>query len=472
MRLVAALALLAALGAAEPRAQAQDDADAPDLDAGPLDGEAEAPIAPAPTDLDDLGDELGALRAEHGALARQVGRIGPLAGLLGGYLDVGFFTSSGDGSGVRADTLHQRLPEYEGDVPGSWVLRGDPLSTAVNSRGEPADTGVSRAFPVDTIGSAGRPTFLVNTLSLALEVDAGDDFTMSARLAFLPRAHAPDSDAGLGDHVAVDLAFVRWQAPWERVDLRLFAGKAYSLLGIEYRSAEAPERLTITPSLLCRYTCGHPIGLQLRSDWLDGRLHANLGLSNGSHFTDAFHFHDELDANAFKTAAGRLAWTFPFGRGLELGASGSLGAQDGQRDDALYQWHYGFDLRVDWNAFLLEAEWVQGRAPGEDAPLVGDGPDVACAGAPCLRYRGAYGLVGWSAWPRVTPYLRVDWRDALHRDGAHFVYLSDSLRVTGGVRVRLGTYVTAKLEYVSNHELGLVPSFANDVLTTSLILSY
>lgn len=448
---------------------------APDagVDAAPAaDGE---PAPPVPVTQDDLGsvrDDVDQLRTEHDALAGQVARIGPLARRLTGYLDIGFFAASGDGSGVRADTLHEHLPEYDGQVPGTWVLLGDPLATAVNSRGEPADTGVSRAFPIDTLDSQGRPTFVVNSLALGLEVDAGDAFMMEARVAFLPRAHAPARDAGLDDHVAVDLAYVRWQAPWLEADVRVLVGKSYSLMGIEYRTAEAPDRITITPTLLCRYTCGHPVGIEVRSDWLEGRLHANFGLTNGTHFTDAFDFHDELDSNYFKTLAARLSWTFPVGRGIEVGASGAAGAQDDQPENSPVQWHYGFDLRVDWKAFLLEAEWVKGKAPGADGPVVADGADVECARAPCLRYRGAYGLLAWSASPRWLPYLRVDWREATHRDGARFVYVSDALRWTVGVRVRLGTYVAAKAELVSNHELGAVPSFANDVVTTSLVLSY
>jgi len=419
-----------------------------------------------------LRDRVDSLEAEQELRGQQIDQLLPLSGRLSGYVDFGFFVVGGNGAGTRSDVGNLIFPEYAGIVPGSWVFLGDPLSTAVNSRGEPADTGVSRAFPVDTIDSGGVPTFLVNTLALGLEVDAGDAFTLSARVAFLPRAHAPERDAGLDDHIAVDLAYVRWQASWERADVRVFAGKAFSMLGIEYRTAEAPDRITVTPSLICRYTCGRPIGVQVRSDWLDRRLQANLGLSNGTHFVDAFAFHDELDENVFKTLAGRVAWRFPVGRGIELGASGAVGAQDEQPDESLVQWHYGLDLRIDWKAFLLEAEWVKGRAPGAGGPEVGDGPDVDCALAPCLRYRGAYGLLAWSASPRLLPYVRVDWRDALHRDGARFVYRSDGLRLTAGVRVRLSTYVAAKLELVSNHELGDLPSFDNDLVTSSLLISF
>jgi len=162
----------------------------------------------------------------------------------------------------------------------------------------------------------------------------------------------------------------------------------------------------------------------------------------------------------------------PVGRGLELGSSGAYGAQDGQPDDTLRQWHYGFDLRVDVGPFLLEGEWVQGRAPGAAGPVIEGGADVACARAACLKYKAAYASLAWFATAHFTPYVRADYRDAVHRSGDVFVYVTDAARVTGGVRARLGTYVFLKAEYVSNIELGRVPRFANDVLATSLVLSY
>ncbi len=422
---------------------------------------------------DALRDEHESLREEQAALAERVVELGPFAGRLNGYLDLGFFSVGGDGSGVRQDLAHAALPAYDGVIPGAWVLLGDPLATAVNSRGEPADLGTSRAFPIDGIDSDGHPTFLVNTLAVGLYVDAGDRFTMTARLAVAPRAHSPAADAGLDDHVALDLGYLRWLPALPGAELQVFVGKAHSLLGIEYRAADAPERIGITPSLLCRYTCGHPTGLQVRTRWLDRRLVASLGVSNGSQFADAYFLHDELDANAGKTLSGRLAWRLPIGRGIEVGVSGALGAQDEQPDDALWQWHGGADLHVDWGDFLLEAEWVKGRAPG--APLPGAAPGdlaAACGVAACLRYRGAYGQLAWFASPRLTPYARIDWRDAEHRDGDEFLYVADGWRATVGVRARLGVYVMAKAEYVAVRELGLVPYIPNDVFTTSLVLSY
>ena len=67
------------------------------------------------------------------------------------------------------------------------------------------------------------------------------------------------------------------------------------------------------------------------------------------------------------------------------------------------------------------------------------------------------------------PYARVDWRQALHRSGASFVYNSNTLRVTPGVRFDAGAHVIIKAEYVVNLELGRIPRIPNDVLTLSLV---
>ena len=168
-----------------------------------------------------------------------------------------------------------------------------------------------------------------------------------------------------------------------------------------------------------------------------------------------------------KTAAARIGYRFPIGAGLELGASGAFGAQDLQRDDDVYQWHYGADLRLEWNDLELSAELIQGRAQGRSE----DG-QARCGLAPCLDFTGAYGLVAYRASNELMPYLRVDWRDALHESGASFVYVSQLARATAGVRVELGTATVMKVEYTLNRELGRLPQFANDVITSSLVLRF
>ncbi|NVB80304.1 MAG: hypothetical protein HOV81_18060 [Kofleriaceae bacterium] len=414
-----------------------------------------------------LREELELLREDHEVLERKVDALAPLAAKLTGYVDIGFFTVSGDGSGIRRDVGHRYFPEYAGLVPDSWTFMGDPLSTAVNSRGDPATTGESRAITFDAI--EGRTsTFLVNTLNLGLFAPFGSHGVFTASLDVLPRSRdvsEPDGTS-LGDYVDLRLAYVEYRMAWKAMRLDLFAGKFDSVLGFEYRSQEAPARIEVTPSLICRYTCGYPIGLKARARWFDDALVLNLAVTNGSHSSEGFPFHDETDSNQVKSVAARLS--LRLGAGVEVGVSGLVGAQDRQSSDSVVQWQYGVDAHYHRQDFVLRGELVQGRASGRDDPA-----DMArCGLAPCLSFKGAYALAGYRVTNIVMPYVRVDWRDALHQSGMSFAYISKLYRVTPGVHLTINEWVIVKAEYTLNRELGRIPQFPNDVFTTSLVIKY
>jgi hypothetical protein len=416
-----------------------------------------------------LREELDELRDNHGFVEQQVQRLLPLTGRLSGYLDFGFFYVQGGGSGIRSDIGSKYFPEYIGVVTDSWVFYGDPLSTAVNSRGEPAETGPSRAVVFDPVNSNGNASFLVNALNVTLFAGIGDDVTFTGSIDFVPRGRnvSAESDTALGDFIDVKLAYVEYIVPVESFKLSLYAGKFDSVLGFEYRSREAPDKLGVTPSLLCRYTCGSPLGLKARAQFWDDTVAINVAATNGSHGSESFPFYDEVDSNQMKTAAGRVSARAPVGAGLEVGVSGSFGAQDQQGDNSVYHWHYGVDLHLDWHDFDFTAEFLQGRAEGTTLPA-----DPPCETTPCLRYKGAYGQLGYRLFNWLTPYVRVDWRDALHQDGASFVYISELLRFTGGARFEFGTNVIVKAEYTLIRELGRAPEFNNDVFTSSMIIRH
>jgi hypothetical protein len=192
-----------------------------------------------------------------------------------------------------------------------------------------------------------------------------------------------------------------------------------------------------------------------------------LAVTNGASIVDLFPFSNEIDSNALKTASGRLSYTLPIGAGLEVGASGAIGAQDYQPDNSVLQWHYGFDAKVELGDLLLSGEWVTGRALGAR-----DGPLPPCFGAPCLAYRGGYVLTGYRLTNVFTPYARVDWRDAFHQQGASFFYLSKVIRLTAGIKAELNPSVLLKAEYVLNREMDPLPQFEDDVFTSSLVIKY
>lgn len=417
-----------------------------------------AVAAPAAVHAED--DGLEALRHDLDMLGRRVDRIVPRVARLSGWLDVGAFAASGDGSGVRSDLLHEHLPEYDGRIPASWVFMGDPLSTAVNSRGEPADAGGSRVTD-DSIDSEGHASFLVSSLTLRLVSAVTGRLAVIGEVDFLPRR---------ADAVEVRLAYAEYALGIGRTTVNMYAGKTYSALGIEYRTQDAPSRLGVTPSLLCRYICGYPVGAGAWGRFMDRSLFVNLAITNGSHFARLSDEQD-LDADGGKTVAGRVAWRFPVREGIEVGVSGAVGGQDGVDGTPPLQWHVGGDVAAELDDVVIHGEVVRGRAPGrEDPEAVMSG--LRCAGAPCVDYTAAYVLAGWRIVNWATPYVRVEWRDAIHAFGAEFVYVTSVARATAGCRFELGAHVIAKVEYVHNRELGRLPEFDNDVVTTSLVVRY
>lgn len=427
----------------------------------------EARLAAIEADNQRLREEIELLREDHSALDGQVSALAPLTGRLRGYVDFGLFWAGGGGAGARPDLGYKHFPEYRGVIPDSWVFLGDPLSTAINSRGDPADTGESRQLTYDGVDSRGKTSFIVNAVNLSVFAGIGQYTAVEGLFDLVPRGRDMANPGGLfvGDYVDVKLAYLRFKPPLRRMDLEIYGGKIDAVTGYEYRIQEAPDRMTVTPSLLCRYTCGRPIGVKARARFLESRaLNLAISLTNGGSMQESFGFASDVDRNHFKTAAGRLGLVIPLGGGLELGGSGAFGAQDAQPSDSVYQWQAGADLHMEVAGLELTGEFIRGALKG--AQEAGGPP---CGLAPCLEFMGAYGLAGFRALNWLMPYFRTDWRDAVHTSGASFVYQSNLVRFTPGVRLDVSPNVMIKAEYTFNRELGRLPQFPNDVFTTSII---
>src|SRR5262249_50731428 len=158
---------------------------------------------------------------------QRVDEMAPHANKITGYVDFGFFYAGGDGSGIRPDIGHQRFPEYNGVVPDHWVFYGDPLATAINSRGEPADTQTSRALTLTAIKSNGKASFILNSLTIGVFFGIADNLTLTGAVDFLARSrNVSDPDGvGLGDFIDVKLAYLEYRVPIRSFGLSLFAGK-------------------------------------------------------------------------------------------------------------------------------------------------------------------------------------------------------------------------------------------------------
>jgi hypothetical protein len=455
-----------------------------DEDALPPD---DAPVVPAPPSLGaDSPPEEEAEPAtdedeRYEALQEEVRQLrGVVAGrkprsFVTGYADVGFFVAQGDGTGFIEDLgppAARFFPQYAGQY--GWVFLGDILAPAINSRGEPADLGNPPGIDrLDLIDSNGAPSFIVNEVNLTLNGALAPTVLGTASVNFLPRT---GTNFRLGDTFDVDLAQLEWQAGAER-RTSVYLGKFDSVIGIEYRSRKANQRYGITPSLIARYTTGTPVGIKVRSRLGPNDLVTVAGaLTNGSSVIEPFHFYDETDSNAGKTASGRIsiAPPIPFMH-IELGVSGLYGAQDRALDSRYPIWFAGADVTAAWRNLQLTAEFLRGSSEGEVGPAV---DPVHRVYGLRLNNGGYVQLIGRLS-RFVGGLVRAELREAFVwlgdptlAGGAERLYVTKGWRLTGGIHVDVSDRIVAKIEYLHNGEYGGVPPIPNDVLTSSVVMAY
>jgi hypothetical protein len=376
---------------------------------------------------------------------------------LSGYADLGGFIVQGDGSGTRRDIGNTIFPEEAGF---GWVFYGDLLAPTVNSRGEVADLGdLPGVTRFDSINANGAASFLVNELNLTFNAGLSQSALFTASVNFVPRT---GRDFALGDFLDVDLAQLEWLPANDQM-LSVFVGKVESVIGIEYKQRKANQRFGITPSLIARYTTGSAIGVKARIKLFGERLIIAGAATNGSFGTEQFHFYSEIDTNDAKTASGRIAARLAFGGfTFELGASGSIGAQDGAGDNADNMWFAGVDMEVTHPFFELRAQWLTGEAPGDDVTR-SYALDLDFGGyvEAVVRIGGTFGVLA-----------RGEIRDARVWQETERLYLTKSWRAVLGARLTLGAHVVVKLEALHNGEYGGVPSIPNSLVTSSLVVTY
>src|SRR5690606_7390699 len=225
----------------------------------------------------------------------------------------------------------------------------------------------------------------------------------------------------------------------------------------------------VTPSLIARYTTGPQLGVKLRSKLFDDWLIVAASLTNNTSTVEQFHFYREVDRNVGKTLNGRVALSVPVGGfaplagdRIELGVSGEWGAQDNDTRSDREVWFVGADLQYLSTDFSLKAQVMRGEAPGSL-----DGAAWALDLSP-----SGYLELDWQAHSRLGVLLRADLRDAFVHFGTERAYRTHQARFTGGLRWLFNPHVIAKAEYYHNRELGGIEQFANDMVTSSLLLSY
>ncbi len=374
-----------------------------------------------------------------------------------GYADLGFFATTGDGSGTRQDFGYRNFPE---ESQFGWVFYGDIFATAVNSRGDAADLGdLPGVRRFDSINSNGNSSFLVNEVNFTVTAGLSDRAILVTSTNFVPRQ---GRDFAYGDFIDVDLAQLEWQ-PTEDQKTSVWFGKFESVFGIEYKTRKSNQRFGLTPSLVHRYTSGTNIGVKVRSKLFNERIILAASATNGSFGIEQFHFTNEIDANDFKTLSGRVAGKLPLGSmNLEVGFSAQYGTTDfvPNGGDAMHL--IGVDAELASPRFAVRAQWMQGDMPGD--------PD---ARAYELELKNAgYAEIAYLVTPMIGVLVRGDLRDARVWLGDERLYLTKSWRATGGLRLVLNPRMILKAEYLHNGEYGGVPSIPNDVVTSSLVLTF
>jgi hypothetical protein len=426
-----------------------------------------APVEPAPTPPDEpqeidfeakaseLEDKLE--RLETQLQTAEESRKSKFPIRLSGYGDLGAFATQGDGSGIRRDTGHMMFPEHS-DI--GWVFYGDLLATAINSRGDVADLGeVPGVDRFDSVNSEGNPTFLVNELNLTVNAGVGSRALFTSSVNFTPRT---GNDFRFGDSFDVDIVQLEWMLT-ESGKHSVFVGKFDSVIGHEYKTRKAHERFGIAPSLLARYTTGTAVGIKARSKLANDHLILAAAVTNGSFGSEQFHFHTEVDTNAAKTISGRASLRAEIGAlELEAGPSGQWGVQDGADENGGKMYIYGIDAEIKHTRFALKAQWLRGKAPGDELSMA---------------YRldlkqGAYLETNLVITPTIGLIGRAEFRDAEVQQGVERLYITKSWRGTAGFRLLITPKAVIKAEYSHNGEYGNTPSIPNDVLTTSAVMAF
>jgi hypothetical protein len=403
-----------------------------------------------PPDLMDM--DLRLRRTEELVLNRQ-----PTV-TWGGYIDFGFFVPQGNGSGYVQDFGHAVLPELRDRF--GWVFLGDILAPAVNSRGEVADLGDAPGVDrFDSVNSRGKPGFILNEANFVLRSALSASAIITASFNLVPRT---GNEFRLGDFFDLDIAQLEWM-PTRSQRTSIFVGKTDSVIGIEYRDRKSNKRFGITPSLIARYTTGPALGLKVRSKFGPDDLLVVAGaVTNGSNTTEQFHFYDEVDSNAGKTISGRISLQSPTSLKVQVGFSGSWGAQDRSLSSGDAMWFVGPDLIVQAGFLEVKGQWLKGKAPGNDQEMV-YGLDLHGSG---------YLELDFTLGASFGAYVRGEYRDADVWQSNERYYRTRSWRGTLGARWVLAERAVIKAEYLRNGEYGNLPQVSNDVFTSSLVLSY
>jgi hypothetical protein len=387
--------------------------------------------------------------------------------LITGFLDMGFSFAQNKGVGFQKD-VNNNFPEY---ADKTAVFLGDPATTYMNTRHEAHDLGEAGNFPLafDTMQGKGAPMATINSATIDMIAEIHEKVRLQVSTEFLLRQNVVQNVTGNGNFVNLDMAFIDYK-PFQQYDITITAGKFIGITGIEYRWRRAPDRWTVTPTLVGRYMDGNPIGVKVRGKHFDKRFIWNVGLTNGNSFTPDTRIFESVETNTGKTVAARFSYDFAFGpiTLLEIGASGSWGPQDAQSSNNPKQWDFGPDLQIAWKALQIRGQWFKINTDGGGINEAKNYIAEAWYIEGMYSFPGLFDLVN-----TFGIYTRFSRREAREID-PKYVFVVDVAQITPGIRVDITENIIFKAEYSVNLELGVLKnnSFNNDVFTTSLVAKF
>jgi hypothetical protein len=388
---------------------------------------------------------------------------------ISGYVDVGFAVAQGNGSSFSPNDF--RVPADYGS---------DPFAPAVNSLGEVASTDAygrfTNGFLPRSVGIGNRPSFLLNNASLDVSFAPPQlPVFVFMRTQLRPRFYAT------GDTTQLELqqAFGK-VTPFKSQEFFISVGRFDSVFGIEYLENESNIRIGITPSLIARYTTGHPLGLkafyrlQLPGIW--SALSLNAAVTNSGMRVDTL-MGPDVSLTGVPVGAARLGYELNLRRvQVKLGASGMYGPRNDANDPSVHQMAVGGDLRVSAFGLSLNAELIRlidEQPPGasREPKLTGLGLGELISG---FAVTGGYAQLTW-ALPVPGEYLTglALYGRYGHRIAAFHGFNSvNEDRFTVGARIELFSMLALKAEGLFNRELSGAPEVPNNVFTTSAVFTW
>jgi hypothetical protein len=385
---------------------------------------------------------------------------------ISGYVDVGWSKAQGNGSSfIPGDTR----------LPADYYV--DPFAPAVNSRGDVASIDAGgrfvNGFLPTTVGAGGNGTFLLNVASVDLQVaPSGIPVMAFVRAQALPRWNGNGSQT----QFLLQQAFGR-VSPLDSQELAISVGRFDSVFGIEYLENESNLRLGITPSLIARYTTGHPIGVKVfyrfQLPSLSSAISINAAATNHGSQVDALQV-EALSFTGVPVGSARLGYELSLlGTELKLGLSGQYGPRNDQPDSGVTQRQLGFDARLFVGPVSLWGEYVNVHEDPATSPpkVTGTGVYTIASG---FRAYGFYLQLAYALPVRgkvlsgASVYGRYDRRKGGF-DGTPQLLTS---RWTVGGRIELWSVLQLKAEVLFNRENAGAPTVDNDVFTTSAVFSF